>query len=68
MYIYKNNSSFIHSERKVNKIKLQAEPKSSLKKTRRVDTSKKIGGKKRVRKLTQSNKDFLEQLGYTLKK
>lgn len=70
MFVYKNDVSQTtpHSERKVNKIKLKSGCESSLKKVKRLETPKKTSGKKLVKKLTQSNKAFLEQLGYTSKK
>lgn len=70
MFIFKNDSSrtISHSKRNVNEIKLQIESESSLKKAKCVKTPKRSGGKKVVQELTQSNKQFLEQLGFTLKK
>lgn len=68
MFIYKTDNSRSHSERKVNKLKLQADTKSSFKKNEQVKTSKKSIGKSRFKKVTRVNKDFLERLGFTLKK
>lgn len=68
MFIYKSVSSQADSERKVNKIKLQATVKSSIKKNDQVKASKKSSGKSHLKKVTQVNKKFLEQLGLTLQK
>lgn len=68
MYIYKNNTNTTSlSERKVIKTELSKRSKSSFKRIERPTTPKKSNTNKELNRISQNNKDFLEQLGYTLK-
>lgn len=59
---------FVYKNQKVSKSKTLRGSRVSLKATEQVVTSKKKSSKKNsVKKLTKRNKEFLKQLGFTLK-
>lgn len=70
MFVYKSQKIDSHSsDAKSNKSKLKRVSKNSSKTAEQVITSKrKTNDKNQSKKLTKKNKEFLKQLGFSLKK
>lgn len=70
MFVYKNQKSDSHSsDTKRDKSKLTRVSKNSSKGAEQAITSKrKSSNKNQTKKLSQKNKEFIKQLGFSLKK